>query len=184
MLLDWGVHLIDQALFAFPGDPVVSVFARFDHITNAEVDDGCRINLIFESGMQYYVEVGTSNFIQLPRFYIQGTNGSALIPDWGNPIKVVCCKNWDEKDVVPIKAASGITKTMAPRDDKTIASFERPLPPFRLARLLPERGQGYRRHRAAAHHPRPAPPRHEDHGGVVRIRPYRRGRPRQDLTSR
>jgi Predicted dehydrogenases and related proteins len=129
MLLDWGVHLIDQALFAFPGDPVVSVFARFDHITNAEVDDGCRINLIFESGMQYYVEVGTSNFIQLPRFYVQGTNGTALIEDWGKPMKVVCCKNWEEKDVVPIKAASGITKTMAPRDDKTITSFERPLPP-------------------------------------------------------
>ncbi len=128
MLLDWGVHLIDQALFAFPDDPVVGVFARFDFITNAEVDDGCRVNLIFESGLQYYVEVGTSNFIQLPRMYIQGTNGSALISDWGRPMQVVCCHNWDEKDIVPIQAASGITKTMAPRNDKTITSFEQPLP--------------------------------------------------------
>lgn len=129
MLLDWGVHLIDQALFAFPDDPVVAVHARFDHITNEEVDDGCRVIMKFESGLNYYVEVGTSNFIQLPRFYIQGINGSALIEDWGRPIKIVTCNQWAEENITPIKAASGITKTMAPRDDKTITTYERPLPP-------------------------------------------------------
>lgn len=129
MLLDWGVHLIDQALFAFPDDPVVAVYARFDNITNKEVDDGCRVVMKFESGLNYYVEVGTSNFISLPRFYIQGINGTALIEDWGKPIKIVSCNQWAESDVTPIKAASGITKTMAPRDEKTITTYERPLPP-------------------------------------------------------
>lgn len=129
MLLDWGVHLIDQALFAFPDDPVVAVYARFDNITNKEVDDGCRVVMKFESGLNYYVEVGTSNFISLPRFYIQGINGTALIEDWGKPIKIVSCIQWAESDVTPIKAASGITKTMAPRDEKTITTYERPLPP-------------------------------------------------------
>ena len=129
MLLDWGVHLIDQALFAFPDDPVVAVYARFDNITNKEVDDGCRVVMKFESGLNYYVEVGTSNFISLPRFYIQGISGTALIEDWGKPIKIVSCIQWAESDVTPIKAASGITKTMAPRDEKTITTYERPLPP-------------------------------------------------------
>ncbi|HPT84383.1 MAG TPA: Gfo/Idh/MocA family oxidoreductase [Bacillota bacterium] len=128
MLLDWGVHLIDQAIFAFPDDPIVSIYARLDHITNQEVDDGCRVIMKFESGLQYYVEVGTSNFISLPRFYVQGVNGTAVIQDWGRPIKIVTCNQWLEENVTPIKAAQGITKTMAPRDDKTITTYERPLP--------------------------------------------------------
>ena len=37
---------------------------------------------------------------------------------------MVCCKNWDEKDVVPVVTAAGLTKTMAPRDSKTITESE------------------------------------------------------------
>ena len=32
--------------------------------------------------------------------------------------------NWCEKDVLPVQTAAGITKTMAPRDEVTIKSYE------------------------------------------------------------
>ena len=42
MLYDWGIHLIDQVLQILTGD-IKSVYCRFDHITNQEVDDGFRL---------------------------------------------------------------------------------------------------------------------------------------------
>lgn len=120
MILDWGVHLIDQMLGIVTDRRIESVYCRCNHITNYEVDDGFRLELYFEDGLTALIEVGTSNFISMPRFYMTGTNGSAMVNDWREDCKVVCCKNWDEKDVVPVVTAAGLTKTMAPRDEKTI----------------------------------------------------------------
>ena len=41
---------------------------------------------------------------------------------------MTCCKNWDEKYVVPVVTAAGLTKTMAPRDENTIETSVSPLP--------------------------------------------------------
>ena len=120
MILDWGVHLIDQMLGIVYDKKIKSIYCRCHHITNYEVDDGFRLELYFEDGPVALIEVGTSNFISMPRFYMTGTNGSAMVNDWREDCRVVCCKNWDEKDVVPVVTAAGLTKTMAPRDEKTI----------------------------------------------------------------
>ncbi|MDF2700596.1 MAG: dehydrogenase [Haloplasmataceae bacterium] len=125
MLLDWGVHIIDQLLFMID-EKVKKVYCKFTHVTNELVDDGFRIILTFESGLTVLLEVGTSNFISLPRWYVLGINGSAVINGWDLNGKIVRVKNWEDKDAVPIRAASGITKTMAPRQDNTI--FEEKLP--------------------------------------------------------
>ena len=124
MILDWGVHLIDQMLLITEGKKVEKVYCRCDHITNYEVDDGFRIELYFEDELTAHIEVGTSNFIPMPRYYMLGTNGSAIINGWVDNCKIVSCKNWDEKDVVPVVTAAGLTKTMAPRDAKTIVESE------------------------------------------------------------
>ena len=121
MMLDWGVHLIDQIMGIVTDRKLLSVYCRCDHITNYEVDDGFKLEMYFENDLNVHVEVGTSHFISMPRFYMTGSNGTAMIPDWNQPCRIVYCKNWDEKDVIPVKTAAGITKTMAPRDDKTIA---------------------------------------------------------------
>ena len=71
---------------------------------------------------------GTSNFINLPRWYMQGRDGTAIIYDWDLSGKIVRCENWDEKDVVPVVTAAGLTKTMAPRDESTIAEHDVPKP--------------------------------------------------------
>ncbi len=128
MVLDWGVHLIDQAIMIFEGVKVTSVYARLDHITSQEVDDGCHIVLGFENGVFYTVEVGTNNYINLPRFYVRGTAGTAVIDDWNQPLRAVVKRSALEKDALPIRAESGLTKTMAPRDSDTVESFEVPVP--------------------------------------------------------
>ena len=123
MILDWGVHLIDQMLQLIP-ERVVRVWCELTNITTDEVDDGFNLHLGFEDGKRATVEVGTYNFIAMPRFYMQAKNGSALIEDWQKKCKVNKLLAWCEKDVLPVQTAAGITKTMAPRDELTIKSYE------------------------------------------------------------
>jgi len=123
MILDWGVHLIDQMLQLIP-EKVVKVYCELNNITTDEVDDGFNLRLTFASGKRATVEVGTYNFIAMPRFYMQAREGSALIEDWQKKCRVARLKAWCEKDVLPVQTAAGITKTMAPRDEITIDSYE------------------------------------------------------------
>lgn len=123
MLYDWGVHLIDQLLLLIR-EPIDGVYCSLDHITNKEVDDGFRLTLYFEGGRTAYLEVGTYNFISMPRFYVRGLKGTAIITDWWKPCHVVQCKYWHENDVLPVKVAAGLTKTMAPRDSVTVSEYE------------------------------------------------------------
>lgn len=127
MLFDWGVHLIDQMLQIFK-QKIVKVYCQFSHITNDEVDDGFKLTLTFEDGAQTYIEVGTYNFVSLPRFYLQAKDGSALITDWRENCQVVKCKAWHESDVVPVQTAAGLTKTMAPRDEITTDTYKLDIP--------------------------------------------------------
>lgn len=119
MMLDWGVHIIDQMLQMIK-EKVKSIYCMVDHVTNESVDDGFKLNLIFESDKRAMLEVGTSNFIELPRWYIQGRDGTAVIEDWSLKGKMVHITDWNKNDAVPIKTAAGLTKTMAPRTDETI----------------------------------------------------------------
>lgn len=123
MILDWGVHLIDQMLRLIP-DKITSVNCENTHITNNEVDDGFRLNLTFETGKTAYVEVGTYNFLPLPRFYMQCKNGSLYLEDWQKKAHIARLTAWIEKDVTPVQNAAGITKTMAPRDSLTLDEYD------------------------------------------------------------
>ena len=55
-----------------------------------------------------------------------GDQGSAVIDNWKCEGKMVRLSSWEDKDAVPILAGAGLTKTMAPRDDKSLQ--EVPLP--------------------------------------------------------
>ncbi len=122
MVLDWAVHLVDQALMMIP-EKVKKVYSHLTFVSGAEVDDGCYIDLTFESGLIFHVEIGTNNFINLPRWYVTGLNGSATV-EWdlsGQMVKVV---NFDIGEATPIVTAAGLTKTMAPRTDDSIKEVE------------------------------------------------------------
>lgn len=125
MVFDWGVHLLDQIMQMIP-KRVVSIYADLAYVTNGECDDGFTVYLKFEDELTVVVEVGTSNFINLPRWYMLGENGSAVIENWNQDGKITMVSDWEKRDAVPVVTAAGLTKTMAPRTSETIKEY--PLP--------------------------------------------------------
>ena len=133
MVLDWGVHLFDQ-IFRLTGERrLKTVYATLTNVTNQEVDDGFTAVLRFEGGLEVLVEVGTNNFISLPRWYVLGENGSAVVEDWDLSGKIVKAFSEEEKEIVPVRTAAGLTKTMAPRREDTIRIEELPRVPGDIA---------------------------------------------------
>ena len=126
MVLDWGVHLLDQMLTLMGDRKMLSVYAECTNITNFECDDGFKAIIKFEGGTSWQIEVMTNNFIEMPLWYVCGENGTAIIKDWKGNGEIVMVSDWENRDSVPIKAGVGLTKTMAPRTNETIRSF--PLP--------------------------------------------------------
>ncbi|WP_099206156.1 Gfo/Idh/MocA family protein [Scatolibacter rhodanostii] len=122
MVLDWGVHLLDQ-MNMMMGKMPVSVYAVLSNVTNEEVDDGFTATFKFDDGLVFTVEVGTSNFINLPRWYILGLNGTSVIEDWDVSGRTVIATCKEGHDAVPIVTAAGLTKTMAPRTPETIETL-------------------------------------------------------------
>ena len=129
MLLDWGIHMLDQMLQMMGTRRLISLYAQLTYVTCDEVDDGFRVFCRFEGGVTFLVEILTSNFIALPRWYILGENGSAVVEDWDQNGKIRRVRDWENRECVPVQAGVGITKTMAPRDDDTYE--DSPLPKFK-----------------------------------------------------
>ena len=109
MLLDWGVHLIDRILFLFPNQKIISLHATLTYFLNHEVDDGFKIEIVFDSLKKAYLEVGT-----------------AVIEDFELNGKFVTLTGELAKEAVPVETGAGLTKTMAPRNDDSVETF--PLP--------------------------------------------------------
>ena len=63
MLLDWGVHMLDQILYMV-GEPVKTVSANVFPLWSEEVDDYSKVILTFESGLVAQMEVAT--FVDCP----------------------------------------------------------------------------------------------------------------------
>ncbi len=137
MVYDWGIHLLDQAVMLFPDAKIKSVYATLNHVTNEQTDDGFFIDLLFDNGIHYTVEVGTSHFITLPRWLVLGRDGTLMLDNWGLEGKIVCAHGEDDKDVTPVVTAAGLTKTMAPRREDTIKTL--PIPD-----IWPDLGEYYR----------------------------------------
>ncbi|MCR5544167.1 MAG: Gfo/Idh/MocA family oxidoreductase [Eubacterium sp.] len=79
MLYDWGVHLIDQMLQLYPGEKIISVYARIMSILTPAVDDSFEINMKFSNGVCAKVTVTTFALEKLPRWYVFGDRGTLRI---------------------------------------------------------------------------------------------------------
>jgi predicted dehydrogenase len=119
MLLDWGVHLLDQLLL-LTDSKIESIKADLSTVLGTEVDDGFTTIIKFKDGLSALIEVGTTNYIKLPRWYVKGTEGTAVIRDWDLSGEIVRT-NPDVAKVEPqpIQAGQGLTKTMAPPSSKS-----------------------------------------------------------------
>ncbi|MGL5381341.1 Gfo/Idh/MocA family protein [Clostridium sp.] len=126
MLLDWGVHILDQILFMVDS-PIKSVYSDLSYVLGDDVDDGFITYINFENGLKAVFEVGTSNFVKLPRWYVKGLKGSGVIYDWDLSGELVVQKESSEKvELKPIKAGEGFTKTMAPPSEDSTIKLELP----------------------------------------------------------
>ena len=120
MMLDWGVHLIDQMTNMFPGHKVTSIYCNMYHVVYKECDDGFKLTMKFDNGAVCHVEVGTSHYIDAPRWYVCGNRGTLSIPTWDCNGHIVRAKEYEitwGEDIVYTKA--GPTRTMAPRAKDT-----------------------------------------------------------------
>ena len=124
MMLDWGVHLIDQIMYMFP-EKVVSVYSRMYNIQYSEVEDNFSLTIVFESGLTSLIEVYTNNYIKHPRWYVLGKKGTLVIHDWdcqGTIIRSLDNDDQWEEEIVFSKA--GPSKTMAPRSEHTVETIK------------------------------------------------------------
>jgi predicted dehydrogenase len=128
MLLDWGMHLFDQALLLKEGVKVAYVSAVMSFVQGHEVDDGFTANLTFEDGDEIVVEVGTCNLIPMPRWYLVAENGTAVVRAWNTGVEIVTMPEHEsEGEVAPVRTAAGISKTMAPRPPETVHKKAMPI---------------------------------------------------------
>ncbi len=124
MMLDWGVHLIDQILTLIDS-PVTEVYANVLNIKyqnpENDVDDNLKVHLKFKNGVCATIEVGTYNMITLPRWYVCADKGTMLINNWDSGADIVYAKDvemqWEQSIIY---TAAGPTRTMAPRPKETV----------------------------------------------------------------
>ena len=91
MLLDWGVHLIDQILWMIDS-PLKSVFCVMRSVMNPDVDDYVRLQMEFTDGLVAYVEIGTLFLQPLPRWYVGGDQGTVRIENFMDEGKLTVLK--------------------------------------------------------------------------------------------
>jgi len=124
MMLDWGVHIIDQILYMID-ERVSDVYCKMYSVHYDEVDDNFRLMLTFQSGLTALLEVSTNNYISHPRWYVLGSDGTLQIDGWEATGKVV--NPVDREDSWGVTIASnkvGPSKTMAPRSEDSIRVTE------------------------------------------------------------
>lgn len=127
MLLDWGVHLVDQLLWMIDA-PVISVYADLQSIYSEEVDDNLKLMLKFENGVSGIIEVATNCFINQNRWHLIGEEGTAAIEDWsctGKIVKLNSEEAMEWADTI-VYTEAGPTRTMAPRPSETTITLELP----------------------------------------------------------
>jgi len=127
ILLDWGVHLIDQMLDLIKED-VVSVYGHLTNLPGSEVDDCFTATLRFANGCAGIIDVRTNSLIVQPRWHINGFDGTAVVENWECDGKIVQQADPNEPDWTEavIYTAAGPTKTMLPRPKETTRELELP----------------------------------------------------------
>lgn len=126
MLLDWGIHLLDQVLWLVKS-PVTQIYTHLLKVKYDEVDDNFKVLLRFENGLSTLVEVDTYCFEPLPRWHVSGDSGTMVVQGWDCSGSITRA-NLQRMNYEPgiVYTASGPTRTMAPRPVETIEKL--PLP--------------------------------------------------------
>ena len=100
LLLDWGIHLLDQLLDLFDC-PVTSVDAHILSLYTPEADDNARILLRYENGVSITCEVASNNFIPRPRWHMNCEHGTVVIDSIDGPGTMKLADTTDEVRHLP-----------------------------------------------------------------------------------
>ena len=128
MVLDWGIHLIDQ-IMDLVDDKVASVYANLHYIGTKEVDDNFTTILRFERGLTALVNISMNCFILQPRWHMSCEDGTAVIEaGWKNNGKIVKLADTTELDWSDaiVYTDAGPTRSMLPRPKETTLELELP----------------------------------------------------------
>ena len=127
MVLDWGVHLLDQMMDLIDSK-VTQVYGQLFGIFSEEVDDNFKAVIRFENGVSALIEIATNCFITQPRWHMSCTDGTVQIDGWGREgkmIKLLTDEDMGWEDEI-VYTAAGPTRTMAPRPVHTTQELELP----------------------------------------------------------
>ena len=124
MMLDWGVHLIDQIMY-MDTSKVTEVYCRMYSINYPEVDDNFHLRITLESGLEAIIEIGTNHFIPHPRWIVYGREGTLQIDGWDCTGRMVRCLTKEDTWSTEIAAdKAGPSKTMAARSESSVRVTE------------------------------------------------------------
>lgn len=126
LMLDWGMHLIDQLLM-LDKSPVSIVGCCLSHILGFDAEDGFELDLAFGSGLQAKVVVDTNSFVRQPRWQLWGTKGSAIIYDWDCNGEIVLSRN-KNYEIIGTQVGNAYSKTMSPRNPSSLIHLPLPQP--------------------------------------------------------
>ncbi len=129
MILDWGVHMIDQILDMVP-DRISTVYCQTLSVVNPGVDDFFKLLISFEGGSVAQIEVGTFCLRgQFRTWHVCGNGGGLTIQVGFTGINGGITKvkgfsdKWESKIV---ETYAGPTRTFAPLPEDRL--LELPLP--------------------------------------------------------
>lgn len=124
MMLDWGVHLIDQ-LCGLMTEPLTSMYTSLSFAQGYEVDDGFTLEMKTKT-TSYNCRVDTNAFVSLPRWMLYGSEGTAVIQDWDCSGKIITAVYGSDEEIEGIRAGNGFTKTMAYRPHSSVQEHALP----------------------------------------------------------
>jgi scyllo-inositol 2-dehydrogenase (NADP+) len=80
-LYDWGSHFVDQVWRMMEPAKPVRVYAQLrGNVWSSDCDDFARVLIDFDNGVAALVEINTTTARPLPRWHLDGVNGSASSP--------------------------------------------------------------------------------------------------------
>ena len=123
MLLDWGVHMLDQLLWLID-EPLRTVSANVFSYWSEEVDDYAKVIMTFESGLVAQMEVATYSPIPLPRWVVTGDRGALRADEIGSPFLKVRRIREDTLTRGPVKAFEDMKVVLKDQSRHRIAGFE------------------------------------------------------------
>ncbi len=117
MMLDWGVHLIDQIMLTPGFENPGSVFCKYSYIQGHEVEDGFSLTFFYETaGTEVNIEVLTGCYVKKPRWIVYGTLGTAEITGFNSEGNIIVRTDSNE-EIIPAKLGNGYSRTMAVAPD-------------------------------------------------------------------